>query len=71
MCFTGNIILSKNDNSSPFNAATGGINEGKFEQGWVVDYYRTPYDKIFASLDKNDGKVIRTGMLIIIYLLFL
>jgi len=62
MFHTGNIISSKNDTSkTPFNAKTEGIDEGKFEQGWIVDYYREPYDKIFNSLDKKNGKVVRTG----------
>lgn len=38
-----------------------GIDEGKFEQGWIVDYYRAPFDAIFDGLDKNNGKVVRTG----------
>lgn len=61
-CFTGNIIPCKNDASSPFNTTTEGIDEGKFEEGWIVDYYREPFDKIFDSLDKYNGKVIRTGI---------
>lgn len=46
---------------SPFNTQTMGIDEGKFEQGWIVDYYRAPFDVIFDSLNKNNGKVVRTG----------
>jgi len=61
LCFSGNVIPCKNDTSNPFNATTEGIDEGKFEQGWVVDYYREPYDKIFNSLHKNNGKIVRTG----------
>lgn len=61
MCFTGNIISSKNNTSSPFHSKTEGIDEGKFEQGWVVDNYRAAYDKIFESLEKKNGKVVRTG----------
>lgn len=60
-CFVGNIIPSTNDTSSPFNAKTEGIHEGKFEQNWIVDYYRAPFDKIFDSLDKHNGKVVRIG----------
>ncbi|VVC40736.1 EH domain-containing protein, N-terminal,EH domain,Dynamin-type guanine nucleotide-binding (G) [Cinara cedri] len=56
-----NIILNKVDNSSPFNVKTDGIHEGKFEQGWIVDYYRGPFDEIFNSLEKNNGKVIRAA----------
>lgn len=61
VCPLGSIISSKNDTSCPFNAETKGIDEGKFEEGWIVDYYREPYDKIFNNLQKNNGKVIRTG----------
>ncbi|XP_001945062.1 EH domain-containing protein 3 [Acyrthosiphon pisum] len=56
-----NIIPSKNDISTPFNATTEGIDEGKFDQRWIVDYYREPFDKIFNNLVKNDGKVVRTA----------
>lgn len=73
MCFTGNIILSKNDTSSPFSSTTKGIDEGQFEQGWIVDYYRAPFDNIFESLEKNNGKVVRTGKIhcLCIYIFFL
>lgn len=56
-----NIIPSKNDISTPFNATTGGIDEGKFDQRWIVDYYRKPFDNIFNNLETIDGKVVRTA----------
>lgn len=61
MCLSGNIITNTKDSSSPFNVNSECIDEGKFEQGWIVDYYREPFDKIFDSLDKNNGKVVRIG----------
>lgn len=68
VCFvTGNIILNTVDNLSPFSTKTDGIHEGKFEQGWIVDYYREPFDKIFDSLEKNNGKIVRIGNSIVHY----
>lgn len=55
------MVTNKKDSSSPFNANTDYIDEGKFEEGWIVDYYRDPFDKIFDSLDKKNGKVVRLG----------
>uniref|UniRef100_A0A2S2P5X6 EH domain-containing protein 3 n=1 Tax=Schizaphis graminum TaxID=13262 RepID=A0A2S2P5X6_SCHGA len=56
-----NVIPCKNDVSTPFNGKTEGIDEGKFDQRWIVEYYREPFDNIFNNLAKNDGKVIRTA----------
>lgn len=68
MFLSGNEVLRGNDISCPFNAKSEIIDEGKFEQGWIIDNYREPYDKIFDSLNKNDGKVVHTGMcMVIIY----
>jgi len=64
---TGNIIPSKNDVSTPFNANTEGIDEGKFDQRWIVDYYREPFDNIFNNLETNDGKVVRMGKWVVLY----
>lgn len=61
VCTIGNTIANRNDTSSPFNVETKGIDEGKFEEGWIVDYYRKPYDNIFDSLQKSNGKVVRSG----------
>jgi hypothetical protein len=66
VCLIGNTIANKNDTSCPFNAKMKSIDEGKFEEGWIVDYYRKPYDKIFDSLQKINGKVLRSGKELII-----
>ncbi|XP_050443770.1 EH domain-containing protein 3-like [Adelges cooleyi] len=56
-----NVIPNNNDIATPFNAKTIGINEGKFGDGWVVEYHRKPFDEIFERLEKINGKVIRTA----------
>ncbi|KAF0753342.1 EH domain-containing protein 3-like [Aphis craccivora] len=56
-----NVIPCKNDVSTPFYAKTKGIDEGKYDQRWIVEYYREPFDNIFNNLVKNDGKVVRTA----------
>lgn len=61
MLLTGNVIPCQNDVSTPFYAKTKGIDEGKYDQRWIVEYYREPFDNIFNNLVKNDGKVVRTG----------
>ncbi|KAL5232903.1 hypothetical protein ACI65C_000313 [Semiaphis heraclei] len=47
--------------STPFNSKAEGIDEGKFDQRWIVEYYREPFDNIFNNLETNDGKVVRTA----------
>ncbi|THD24605.1 Receptor Mediated Endocytosis family member [Fasciola hepatica] len=47
-----------NTGDSPFTVdANMGINQGKYDSGWIVNRYREDWDRIFLSLNPENGRL--------------